>query len=74
MLSNATFVTEIRCYKRDTWNTNILLQEKSKDKPKKQTKISFWSQNLLQIGVTLRDINNEDLHIHIYFFVYAENQ
>lgn len=73
MLSNVTFVTKIGCYKRNTWNTKILFQEKNKGKPKKETKISFWSQNLLKLGVTLLDINNENLHIHISFFVYTKS-
>ena len=66
---------------KSAWNTIIWSQERSKGKPKAETE---FSQSLLDslalqiksnvlLGVTLLDINNEELRLHISLFVYAKS-
>ena len=66
---------------KSAWNTIIWSQERSKGKPKAETE---FSQSLLDslalqiksnvlLGVTLLDINNEELCLHISLFVYAKS-
>ena len=66
---------------KSAWKTIIWSQERSKGKPKVETE---FSQSLLDslalqiksnvlLGVTLLDINNEELRLHISLFVYAKS-